>query len=83
MHKNSLESHQLNLEFGMYQTTSERILNILSELGKATMVEVADKLQIERNKISGRFGELVKQNKIEIVEKVKINGYPYSVYRIK
>lgn len=62
---------------------SERIVAKLKELGEATMQQISDALQVPLNKISGRFGELVKRGKIFIVRTIKQGKYSYSVYKAK
>ncbi len=83
MNENSLTAHSNNLQEGSYQTMKERILEKLSEVGQARMQHIALMLGVQEHVISGRFGEMVKSERIEIVEKVKIGKNNYSIYKVK
>ncbi|CAB4153116.1 hypothetical protein UFOVP606_44 [uncultured Caudovirales phage] len=83
MNRNSLDAHQLNIEFGAYSKMSDRILAVLTDLKEATMQEICAILDVSVHKVSGRFGTLVKSNKIELIGKKKVGNYSYGIYTIK
>lgn len=58
----------------------EQVLNAIAEIDRScTMHEVADFLKIPLNAISGRFGELVKKEKIKVVGKTQDRKSIYKV----
>lgn len=83
MNRNSLDAHQLNMEFGAYAKMSDRILAVLTDLNEATMQEICAILDVPVHKVSGRFGTLVKTHKIEVIGKKKVGSYSYGIYKLK
>ena len=83
MNQNSLDAHQLNLQLNTYPNMKELIIAKLQEVGQARMQHIAMMIGVVPSAISGRFGELIKSDRIEIVEKVKIGRNRYSIYKLK
>jgi len=81
MNKNSLEVWENNV-FPSLTKRQQSIINLLQENGPMTMYECAIKLKRFPNQISGRFSELEKKGKIEVVEKVYHEGRPNNVYNL-
>lgn len=79
MNTNSLLAYsKLNLTKGQ-----RKVYEMVCESGGMTMKQVADALIVEKNTISGRFGELVKEGVLEVKSHVIENGSRVGVYRIK
>lgn len=81
MNDNSLKANQINIEQGNYKNASERIIAILKDKGAMTMHDVAKEMGVQINRISGRFRTLVWSGQAEIVDKIKIGKFNYSIYK--
>lgn len=57
----------------------QKVLEAIDKIQPCTMHEVADKMNVPLNTISGRFGELVKKEVLEITGKKERK----SIYKIK
>lgn len=81
MNTNSIIAHKVNIEDGNYKNSSDRILLILREHGPQTMHNVAEKMGVQLNRISGRFKKLVYEGRAEIIDTIKIGKFNYSLYK--
>lgn len=88
MHQNSLTAYREKVIPNIKQK-HKRVIETLAELGEACQLEVADKMGVQVNHVSGRFTELVGSKEygrpiLEIIGS-KLNRYnnPCSIYRIK
>lgn len=61
--ENSLDTYHETIEPEL-TNRQEQVLNAIEEIGPCTMHEVSNFMGVPLNTISGRFGELVKKNKI-------------------
>ena len=85
MHQNSLFSHNVNKADNVYVKMSDKIINCFNTSNESlTMQDISNMLNVPLNRISGRFGELVRNNKLEIVGTLKpINSkHKYSIYKL-
>ncbi|HNQ31705.1 MAG TPA: hypothetical protein PKJ68_04450 [Candidatus Woesebacteria bacterium] len=80
INQNSLLAYQ-SLDLTKSQ---KRVYEVLASTDKGmSMQQVANELKTEKHKISGRFGEMVKDGFIEVAEHVIENGSRVGVYRVK
>lgn len=60
-----------------------KVFDVVRESEGMTMQQVADTLGVGKNKISGRFGELVKDGVLEVKKHVIENGSRVGVYVLR
>ncbi len=83
VNSNSIETHQLNIQFNVYSEQESKILDAYNVLKEACSKQIAEYLSVSHHTISGRFSSLRKKGAIEFVKKITINNRPHSVYKIK